>query len=169
MADFSEAQAIVRENEGGYANISGDKGGRTYEGISEVFHPELTELWEFLNLKEPIKWNTIFPEMQQIVDNFYRKEEWDTILGDDILDNKTADYFYDWHVNSGGAIKEVQKVIGTTPDGEFGRSSLGALNSQNWLPQIHESRLAYYQKLGGKFVPEWVARATKLYDKLLCA
>lgn len=41
MNGFAEALAFTIKAEGGYANVSGDAGKRTYKGISEVYHPDL--------------------------------------------------------------------------------------------------------------------------------
>lgn len=39
MASFSTAYKTVRANEGGYRNVSWDKGGETYKGVARNFHP----------------------------------------------------------------------------------------------------------------------------------
>jgi len=167
MADFNIAQPYVRADEGGYANVHGDKGGETYAGISRVFHPDWPG-WSTIDSKpHPIKWNTKFPDLNPLVDSWYDKNEWDTILGDQIADQNTATYFYDWHVNSGGAVKQVQKVVGVTPDGEWGPHSLAALNAGDYLLAIHNARLAYYKSLNQpQFEPEWLERANSLYSRL---
>ena len=155
-------------DEGGYSNVSGDAGGETYCGISRHFHPDW-EGWPSIDAKpHPIANNTIFPELQPMVDQWYDVDEWNTILGDQISDQPTADYFYDWHITSGGAVKQVQKVIGVTPDGIWGPASLSALNSNNYLTQIHQARLAYYKSLNQpKFEAGWLSRSTNLYNKLI--
>jgi lysozyme family protein len=168
MAQFEEAQKIAMGNEGGYANISSDKGAETYAGISRHFHPDW-QGWPLVDQKShPIARGTIFPELSAMVDSWYDKNEWDTILGDQISDQPTADYFYDWHINSGGAVKQVQEIVGVTPDGAWGPLSLSALNAGNYLTQIHQSRLAYYKSLNEpQFEAEWLTRATNLYNKLI--
>ena len=168
MADFPEAQNIAEQNEGGYCNTSGDKGGETYEGISRHFHPEWGGFAILDTKPHPIKWNTIFPDLSGMVSDWYYTNEWSTIDANAIQDQRIADYFYDWHINSGGAIKEVQKVIGVTPDGQFGPHSIEALNSKDWLLDIHNARIAYYKSLNQpQFEAQWLKRANDLYSKLL--
>lgn len=167
MANFSEAQKYVIENEGWYVNNPSDVGKETYGGISRRYNPTCP-IWPIIDQKpHPIKWNIHFPELDGMVDQWYKTNEWDTIQGDQIADTGTAIDFYDWHVNSGGAVKQVQQVIGVTADGQFGPHSLQVLNNQNWLDAIHQARLAYYKSLNQpQFEAEWLNRAITLYNKM---
>ena len=165
MADFLKAFPVISENEGGYCEIKGDKGGETYCGISRVNNPRC-DIWGIIDSKpHPIKWNTIFEDLKDYVISFYKKYEWDTICGDLISSQAVATYVFDWHVNSGGAVKQIQKLIGAFPDGVFGEKSVELLNSKDWLNEIHKLRCAYYKSLNQpQFEKEWLARANKTYN-----
>ena len=168
MANFITAQKYIQQNEGYYANVSGDLGGETYSGIASSSYPNWVG-FDFLSKQpHPIKWNTHFPELDQFVLDFYKKNKWDNILGDLIQDNKTGVYFYDFHVNSGRAVKIVQGVIGVIADGIFGNGSLSVLNSKNWLDEIHQARLNYLNQIGvgsnEKFLEGWINRANLMYN-----
>jgi lysozyme family protein len=171
MARFLDAQPYILKNEGFYSFVVGDKGGMTYCGISEVFHPECPIFTFLKSQPQPIAHGTCFPELSEAVDDFYKKEEWDTILGDSITDTATAIYFYDWHVNSGGAVKKVQEVIGVEADGVFGRGSLEALNSRDWLDELSKSRIVYYNEVSlvgdnKIFLKGWLNRESTLLTAL---
>ncbi len=168
MADFKKSQSYILKNEGFYALIHGDKGGETYCGISRVFHPDWIG-WDVIDGRpHPIVHNTHYPDLDGAVDDWYYENEWKDINGDSISSQAIATYFYDWHVNSGGAVKQVQKVIGVNPDGQFGNKSIAALNSKDWLLEIHMMRLAYYKSLNQpQFEKQWMQRAENLYNELI--
>lgn len=98
--------------EGGYSNHKNDPGGETKYGISKASYPDLDI--KNLTLDEALK--------------IYHRDYWDKVRGD-LLPAKIDTIVFDWAVNSGPyrAIKELQKLIGTTPDGIIGEITLFAL------------------------------------------
>lgn len=69
--------------EGGYANVPGDRGGETYRGISRKFHPQW-DGWETLDNRKPIPHNRIFDDLESRVEQFYVKEYWEQIDGEEL-------------------------------------------------------------------------------------
>ena len=108
-----------------------------------------------------------------MVNQFYKKQFWDTILGDHIDSQAIATYLYDFYVNAmHNAIKCTQHIVGVTADGSFGAGTLAAVNafSGNLLTELHKARCDYYtaiaQNGSAKFLSGWLNRANDLYDKL---
>lgn len=158
MANFNKAYEIGRVNEGGYSNRKSDKGGETYAGVARNYWPRW-EGWKIIDAYKkiaPIKQGKVFdnPELEGYIYSFYRMNFWNKILGDQIEDQQVANLIYDWSMTSGGAIREVQKVIGATPDGRFGPASLSRLNKaisssggKLIFNKIKEARRRYYISL----------------------
>lgn len=133
-ADFIIAYNCTVSFEGGYVNDSNDKGGETYKGISRVNHPEFIG-WEII---DAYKQNGNFPKilssienLELMVRNFYKKEYWIKMRGDEILDQKTANLIFDSCVNMGvfQGIKISQSALGISKTGIMDDATLKALNS----------------------------------------
>lgn len=122
MADFRSPFDAMILREGGYTltDIAGDRGGQTYAGIARKFHPG----WP--------GWPAIdggTTPATDLVRDFYRREFWDVVHGDD-LPQEIAASLFDFAVNAGApvAIKLAQIVAGLAPDGALGPKSIAALN-----------------------------------------
>lgn len=172
MADFKSAIPYILENEGGYANLKGDSGGRTYMGVSENNFPSL-QLWSMLDYYMPLANGKIVDDaaITAFVNNFYYKQFWCNIKGDGIDSQEVATYILDWYVNSGKyAIEHVQALLGIADDGIFGNGTLNALNEAGEiLDKIHASRTEYVNKIGAihpEFLHGWLNRINNLYSKL---
>lgn len=111
MANFLIAFKITSANEGGYVNDPNDSGGETYAGITRKGYPKWPG-WSFIDKHKPIKWNTIFHELDTLVQAFYKTNYWDTIGGDKLDDQDLANDAYDMAVNAGVsvAIKMLKSV-----------------------------------------------------------
>lgn len=128
MADFLPAYERMIRDEGGYqlTNISGDRGGATYAGISRVMNPQW-EGWAYVDRGET--------PPSDLVRAFYRAGWWDPIRGDEIDDQRVAATVFNFGVNSSAwgkpatAVKLAQIVVGATPDGAFGDKTLAAVNA----------------------------------------
>lgn len=118
MADFKKCFDRVIELEGGYklTHVPGDHGGTTYAGISKVKWPQ----WE--------GWSK--PNPQLYVADFYRKNFWGAVQGDNIKSDRIALLMFDFAVNAGVfvATKLAQQLVGVGIDGEMGPNTLAALN-----------------------------------------
>lgn len=174
MADFLEAYRVGRDNEGGYCNVKGDNGGETYAGIARNFHPNWAG-WAIIEQHE-LKFNEVLKDeqLESLVKQFYRANYWNKILGDYIEIQSVATFIYDWCINSGKAVRQIQRVLGITDDNQFGNGTLKAVNDAGefLLAKLHKAREDYYRSLvakdatQGKFLKGWLTRNNSLYDRL---
>lgn len=119
----------VLKHEGGYVNISHDRGGETYKGISRKYHPDWNG-WTIIDMikKEdggiealkkgdisPIKGEAWQRKLETMVKNFYRLLYWDRIEGDRIclVSYELAYYLFDSAVLLGvnKAVRLLQEAI----------------------------------------------------------
>ncbi len=141
MADFTQSYAKLLGFEGGYSNNPRDKGGRTYQGIAENFHPR-EPMWRIINAATH---DPEFPDcleknddLQAMVRNFYKTRFWD-VWGGDTLPQQVADELFEFFVNSpAGCALAVQRMCNILnnqgsrwpdieQDGQFGPVTRGTL------------------------------------------
>lgn len=125
MADFLPAYEAMIVNEGGYVlhNVPGDRGGLTYAGIARNMNPQWAG-WPLIDAKQDVP--------AQLVREFYKRNFWDNILGDELQHQATAQSIFDFHVNTGRPARVLaQVVVGATPDGSFGPRTVRLLNDYN--------------------------------------
>lgn len=162
MADFSISKARTLKAEGGYAIDPNDAGGETWRGISRVFHPKWIG-WSIIDLVKQsnptasprdLDWLLgRIPDLQPMVDAFYRAEFWDPLSLDKVPSQVVADELFDSGVNLGGApVKWLQFTINAlntrkadgvpdiAMDGKFGEKTLAALLAA--IAAGHEHRIA---------------------------
>ena len=127
--------------EGGYSNLSTDRGGETYKGVSRKYHPTW-EGWKILD-QVKIKNDTELAKnvvLQNQVKSFYKTTFWDKLKGDLIPSQLLAEELFDTGVNMGTtpAVKFLQEALNvlnrnkalypdTTVDGVMGASTLSYL------------------------------------------
>lgn len=132
MANFQAAYDKTSKNEGGYANVSGDTGGETYAGISRKWFPNWRG-WPIVDAAKPLKWNQKIKndKLAQLVRDFYKKEFWDRVGGDQIEDQLTAERLYDFGVNAGQGVslKQIQAVLGIAQTGRLDAATIEAINN----------------------------------------
>lgn len=174
-ADFAPSYAIVSVNEGGYANVSNDKGRETYAGISRRYHPN-AEIWVHIDTKKNryaggiIPHNTRFPDLDFIVERFYRGLYDGSKFGE-LVNQSISNLLFDFYVHSGStAIKTVQRLVGVTQDGIMGPITRGAINAAN-PSQLHDALKAERKKFLQKLIDEdpsqqdfeknWMARVAR--------
>lgn len=174
MAEFLSAQPLVIKNEGGYCEIPGDKGGETYCGISRNNFPNWPG-WQTIDDNKPLSYNEVIDDdnLKSLINQFYKANFWDKILGDAIDSQAVAAYLYDFKVNAGAnAVKCVQRIVGVTVDGGFGNGTLEAVNgySGDLLSDLHTARCDYYKEIAqngsAKFLNGWINRANSMYSVL---
>ena len=127
MADFNQHIEPLITKEGGYklTDSKGDRGGRTYAGISEKWNPR----WK--------GWKIIAdqglesPRLRAAVHASYRENYWTPIKGDEISSGAVADALFSAAVLSGPgtAVRLVQKACGADADGVMGPQTLRMLNN----------------------------------------
>lgn len=188
MADFDAAYGPMLKNEGGYANHPSDTGGETYRGVARKHHPKW-DGWRFvdrvkLTLVNPPPYGTrewtnwrkhldkelaSIPALQSAIKTFYHANFWQPIKGDEIQNQKLADWLFDRAVNcgTGAAAKMLQKACGVLADGEIGTITLAACNNDDpaaLLERMREEARDYYRRIVERdpsqacFLNVWLAR-----------
>lgn len=174
MASFPSFLPTLEKEEGGEANVAGDRGGETYRGISRVNFPDWAG-WSTIDARKPIAYNTVFPDLEPLVSSFYKANFWDPLLADQIKNQNIANILVDWKVNGDGfSVENLQKILVTLGilsasdvDGDFGLQTLAALNKANQtklFDAIQASRKAHYDAIvandptQAKFYTGWMTR-----------
>lgn len=173
----------IKPIEGGYANVTNDKGGETYAGITRKNFPSWVG-WSVIDAKpHPIKHNAKFSELDTAVSDFY--------LGlynqnnfNKITNQNVADILFDWFVNSGylavntkepetyGVDEILNKYFGKNlpMDGKFDAATIAAINSVDPVKlynQIKKERETFYRTRVAKdatqqkFLNGWLNRLAK--------
>lgn len=137
MANFIIAYKKTGGFEGGWNHVKGDRGGETYKGIARNFHPNWAG-WKIVDANKPLKHGQIIkdPALEELVHEFYKKEFWDVVAGDDIEDQSTANTLYDFGVNAGygRSVKNIQSVVGIPETGKITEELLVRINNpENYL------------------------------------
>ncbi|MGL6121691.1 MAG: glycoside hydrolase family 108 protein [Shewanella sp.] len=142
MASFEPAyNQYIKPSEGGYSHVVQDKGGETYAGIARNYFPNWKG-WTYIDFikrtKGPISRNTLFPDIQFEVEQFYR-DWWTTRRFGEIKSQELANLLFDYNVNSGTlAIKAVQRLVGVPTDGALGPATLAAINKAD-AAKLHDA------------------------------
>jgi len=161
MADFKIFEPILLKQEGGYANKKNDSGGETWMGIARNYYPKWSG-WTILDANKNhlpsndyAGWKAFsiylrtLPNLQILVDSFYKKTFWDQMQGDLIANQSIANFIGDWGVNAGLGvpIKHAQKILGLLQDGGLGPKTLAAINSVDGLSfftKMKQERIQFY-------------------------
>lgn len=147
-ANFKVANKYTSNFEGGWSNKQQDPGGATMRGI--IFNnfkvwaqPDLGIVPTIDNLKN-------LTESQASI--LYKKHYWSKISGDDFEDGNVAFSIYDFSVQSGQGIKQVEKRMyatfggGITVNGKLTKEEVTLLNKVNGRQLFHliqDTRLSY--------------------------
>jgi type VI secretion system secreted protein VgrG len=151
--NFSTISPIILRHEGGYANRASDKGGPTNHGIAWDTWKKYSK--EDLGVEPTLEnLKKITPEQAEVI---YKKRYWDPSGFNDIRDPKLALMSYDWSITSGGAGKQIQKLLNSQygqnlkVDGVIGPDTISAMNSiedsGKLTNSIAEIRKQYYTNL----------------------
>ena len=122
MADFKLYAPTLSKWEGGYGNYKEDTGGPTMRGIT------------IATFRQYFGANKTVADLKAMTDAQWeyimKGQFWDKCGADNINDQKVAEIFVDWCINSGIAhIKDVQRMVGTKADGIVGKMTLAAINN----------------------------------------
>lgn len=190
MADFKTSYNITSANEGGYANVAGDKGGETYKGIARNYHPTWSgwKIIDSIKAKNPGITRKDLDALlandstlQGLVLSFFKTEFWDVAKLDNISNQNIANEVYDTGVNFGmsKSIKFLQEACNFTRsdmelevDGIVGTNTLKAVTTHPY-PDVLFKALnirqgeAYFDAwrkdpTQEKFVRGWLTRVTFL-------
>lgn len=164
---FKEAYKRTMGAEGGYANNPADKGKETYCGISRRFHPGWSG-WNVIDDKKlikPIRNNTIFSELSDLVEKFYFYSYWRIIGGDSITDRDLAHGMFDTAVNMGTstAVKFLQRTLNIlnnkqrywpdlTVDGVIGPKTIKCLDTANIMSKSTLVNTTFTIIRGSKYI-----------------
>jgi lysozyme family protein len=160
--------------EGGYADVSGDKGGTTYAGISYIKNPQWTG-WPIVFAyrdKYGIKSNQRINDMrlESQVKSFYKENYWDKLKADAITNQSIAEIMVDFYINGGFILKKIQSFLNITADGILGNGTIVAINKSNQkglfgfisnLRSAHYSNIIKADPTQKKFENGWNDRLSK--------
>ncbi|WP_196786517.1 glycoside hydrolase family 108 protein [Burkholderia territorii] len=152
-AKFKKISAIILQHEGGYSNRANDKGGPTNHGIA--WNTWQSYAMEDLGVEPTI--DNLKNLTNDQAEKIYLKRYWEPKGFCKFNDMRVALMVYDWTITSGGAAKQIQKLLNSkynanvTVDGGMGGETVAALNgikNQDLLLQdIAEIRRQYYTNL----------------------
>src|SRR5690606_6583861 len=118
MASFSVAYPVVARAEGGYQNHPNDSG--NYNSLGQLvgtnwgISAPVYESW----IGHPPSSADMKAITKETAMSILKAKFWNTIKGDQIVDQDVATIFLDGHVNHGRTgIKLMQQVLGITADG----------------------------------------------------
>ncbi|WP_066632789.1 glycosyl hydrolase 108 family protein, partial [Labilibacter marinus] len=117
MKTFNKLFEKVIKHEGYYANVTGDRGGETYMGITRNLHPHW-EGWNFVDaykimhgiIKHNEKINN--PQLTKLVKEFYKHTFYHSYNIDKINHYCLQEIIFDWCVNSGHwGSRNIQRML----------------------------------------------------------
>jgi lysozyme family protein len=161
VADFEKVYQKVIRNEGFYSNLSSDKGGETYMGVSRKYNPDWKG-WDLIDKHKDtfgkIKHNKelLIPGLEDLVKQVYKEKYWKKMHGDKIISDGIAISFFDFFINSEvGAAKSMQRALQRIgfrieADGMIGPMTINAINTA--IPVVLndyfiQERLEYYNEV----------------------
>jgi lysozyme family protein len=176
---FKDFLPILLKSEGGYSNLSADRGGETYAGISKKNFPTWKG-WPIVNSARP-KQNQIIknPILDKLIADFYLQNFW-IPLKCDSFSKFVANNLCDFGVNSGITTASIgfQNVINSllstgqnklVVDGKIGPLTIAVANKLN-QKKLNDELLTYranfYKQLAvnnssqNVFLSGWLSRLT---------
>lgn len=153
QSKFDKIAPIILEHEGGYVNHAADKGGPTNKGIT------LGTWTKYAKSDTGVE--PTLANLKKITDEqaskIYRKRYWEPKGFCEVENDKVGLMVYDWTITSGGAGKQVQKLLvkefgaKIATDGAIGKNTIKAINAVSdqakLLKRIGEIRKQYYTDL----------------------
>ena len=182
MQRFKKISCVILRHEGGYTNNPNDSGGATNKGIAWHSWQEFAKA--DLNI-DPTLENLMALTNEQ-AEIIYYKRYWQPKGFCKIKNEKTALIIYDWTITSGGAAREVQKVLSIdflkqiVINNSIDDKTINAINEiddqELLMKKISDSRKSYYTSLtsagGGNrkndvFLTGWINRVNDCLDVML--
>lgn len=163
MPDFMKIYQLTLDNEGRQIEkVTGDKGGRTYWGISEANYPGWPG-WKMIDAGQKV------PDL--MVQIFYQSNFWDRAACKFYQSDELAYQVYDHFVNAGGhAIFILRDLVGAPHDGmpvagtTLNRLGVNKEEQDALAKRYMGQRQVFYRNLAvkdgsqGKFLDGWLAR-----------
>lgn len=137
--DFSsKILPVTLRFEGGYANVSGDKGGETYCGISYNANPNWPG-WEMLNRYKPLRRGDLVNDstLRQLVADVYWERYFTPKRFHHFNHLLPALCCFDFAVHGGFSVERLQRLLSVRfatplkPDGVMGAKTIDAVNAQD--------------------------------------
>lgn len=143
---YSKILAFTLQFEGGYVNDPSDLGGETNKGITHATYDTYRRS-KGLSIRSVRYLEAL--ELQDIYRNMY----W-VPAKCNLLPPLTSMVVFDWAVNAGvsRAIKTLQSVVGSTPDGIWGANTQKAVEAYTKLHGDRALALAYNQNRRAKYL-----------------
>jgi lysozyme family protein len=141
--NFDRSLVPLLKHEGGYVDHPRDPGGATNMGITIG----TLRAWR----GKPVTKMDVMNLSKSEASAIYRKQYWDAVRGDDLPSG--LDYaVFDYTVNSGAgrAVRDLQRVLGVTVDGQMGAITLDAIRKRNTRELITlymDRRLSFLRNL----------------------
>lgn len=165
---FWDYAPILKEVEGGYANVGGDSGGETVCGVTQTTYKA------FYGEDADVK-NITNEEWGHIMKTNY----WDKLRCDEINHQTVANLIADWGVNSGTgtAAKKMTALLGLDTNAYFKDQAIEAINNKiktkckTFVDEIAEARRKFYKKIvedkpsQKKFLEGWLKRIDTIIQK----
>lgn len=143
---FNDAMRFVEDAEGGFANVAGDRGGKTLYGITEKFYPKQhAEAMRLLETKGP-------RAARRYARNFYKNEFYNRVVTPD-MSAAQAKVVFDTAVNSGH--KTAKRLF---------KESGGDVNRFLQLREEYVQDIVRNDPSQEKFLQGWMNRINNLRD-----
>lgn len=167
--NFEKAVLEVIKVEGGYVDHPNDRGGATNYGITmEVLRDHLGK-----DITKDDVRNMNIHTAKEI----YKKEYWDRLRLDFVMDKRVSQVIFDQAVNRGviRVARQVQRIVKVKEDGIIGPISLGAINKYDPIQFIIDffkvSQISYLNIVRNNpsqivFLNGWINRTHKMLDAI---
>ena len=172
MSRFHDCLDIVLGHEGGYADVPGDKGGKTNYGITQLTY----DAWQ---LRRGLPSRPVAGIHQTEVEAIYAEYWKDARCG--VMPEPLDLVVFDCAINSGAkrAIKLLQYALGIPADGVYGRVTADAIHEEVVADGVDHLALLYLFERDGfyrrlvdadpsqeKFLQGWLNRTEHLREMI---
>lgn len=150
--------------EGGWANVKGDRGGKTKYGVTEL-------TWNYYIKKNNLPYKAIRDITKEEAKQVFKTLYWDRILGDELPPDLAVAAF-DFAIHSGPkrAIQYLQRVYGIPASGDLGPVTIKKIKNKhtaNLRDTYIEARKQFLLRLASKpgqakFKKGWLNRIADL-------
>lgn len=145
---FNDSMRFVEDAEGGFADVVGDRGGRTLFGITERWHPD--QFSEAMRLRE----TKGTAAARRFSRNFFKKQYYDKVVSPDMTPQQ-ATVMFDTAVNSG--VSRAKKLF---------EQAGGDVNRFLDLRQAFVEDIVRKDPTQEKFLQGWTNRINNLRDEV---
>ena len=169
MGDFKTAFGLTSDIEGLYCNVAADAGGETYRGIARNIYPNWPGWASVDEVKKTATTDAEInaalasvPEMQQMVEEFFKKTFWDVHTLDQMQSQEIANKVYDCAVNCGNgtSAKFLQRTLNflnrnnkdwedVVVDGNVGPRTIATANKASAIKGRGQNIVLYLNVLQG--------------------